>query len=185
MKHISIICVALCLFAVGCSAQATATPTPVPPTPTSTPVPPTPTSTPLPPTATSTPLPPTPTSTPVPPTATPKPSYEGEWKGKTAQGTDIAFTVAKDGVYAVTVDFSFKLSGCTISGPTSLWQSEVAGPIAPIRNGAFTAAVSGRTSVTGIFASDIEASGVVWSIVLESACSGRGSTTWTATKVLK
>jgi hypothetical protein len=116
-----------------------------------------------------------PVSAPVPP---PADGFDGVWNGKTSQGAEIHFTVKDHGFAAVSVNFSFPFSGCSISGPTSFFRAE---PI-PFAGNTFSVMVSSHTTVAGSFTSNTIASGTLHIEVREPACTGNGDATWSATR---
>lgn len=188
-----LLCVLMFALALtGCGAQpagpaaATVAPFPAAPTPvstTATPVPPTATTVPS--TATATIPPPTatlvpPTATPVQPSATPAAdrSLDGEWEGTTNQGAKIHFTVQDHGLVEMEADYSFALTGCSLSGPARLWTRDPR----PFSGSNFSDRLSARATVDGHFDSENTASGTIKVRVAESQCAGNGEAKWSATK---
>ncbi len=107
-------------------------------------------------------------------------SIDVEWSGTTSQGKPIDFTIKENGLFAISADFFFDFGSCSLSGPSSLRRFQ--DPITAVTENKFSANVSSRISVTGMFSSDTSASGTLRAVVNEANCKGQAEATWTAKK---
>lgn len=124
-------------------------------------------------------------------------SYDGTWQGKTAQGLEITFTVAYNGIIAMQFRVEWQSPNCTQTIESSMGTtidptSEAMGnftPIHVIENGTFTIAednssVNGTSyAFTGAFSSPETARGTIEYAIPTGSCKGIKSFGWTATKI--
>lgn len=124
-------------------------------------------------------------------------SYDGKWKGKTAQGLEITFTVAYNGIIAMQFRVEWQSPNCTRTiengmGTTIDPTSEAMGNFTPtyaIENGKFTIAEDKlgmddtSYTFTGAFSSPETARGTIEYAIPTGSCKGIKSIGWTATKI--